>query len=83
MGICAGCLRERGVFGERDAVSIRAGSGIPARILTAGDWLYKKEKKHLLGGEDAAKVWLGVKRIERWFLLNNRGVTGKIKSGEL
>ena len=67
----------------RDAVSIRAGSGIPARILTAGDWLYKKEKKHLFGGEDAAKVWLGVKRIERWFLLNNRGVTGKIKSGEL
>ena len=49
MGICAGCLRERGVFGERDAVSNRAGSGTPARILTAGNWLYKKEEKHLFG----------------------------------
>ena len=25
------------------------GSGTPARILTTGDWLYKKEKKHLFG----------------------------------
>ena len=59
------------------------GSGTPARILTAGNWLYKKEEKQLFEGEDAAKVWLGVKRIERWFLLNNQGVTGKIKSGIL
>lgn len=62
----------------------REGRGeYPARILTAGNWLYKKEEKHLFEGEDAAKVWLGVKRIERWFLLNNQGVTGKIKSGVL
>ena len=42
-----------------------------------------EKEKHLFVGWDAAKVWLGVKRIERWFLLNNRGVTGKIKSGVL
>ena len=32
---------------------------------------------------NAAELWWGLKRIDRYFLLNNQGVTGKIKSDVL
>ena len=34
-------------------------------------------------GGNAAELWWGLKRIDRYFLLNNQGVTGKIKSDVL
>ncbi len=37
-------------------------------------------KNESMCGRFAAKLWWGLKRIDRYFLLNIQGVTGKIKS---
>ena len=64
-------------FGGYCQIGVGMDCGMLAEIW--GTWT---ENVSFCGG-NAAELWWGLKRIDRYFLLNNQGVTGKIKSDVL